>query len=93
MSDKNKKTLTINPNFGKKISSNYTGNNKKKSFNIEKKKSFRPGGFKKNDFLGKNTKFVRQSGNSGSTNIKHLLINYSVNNDIINNNLFSSIGQ
>ena len=57
MSDKNKKTLTINPNFGKKISSNYTGNNKKKSFNIEKKKSFRPGGFKKNDFLGKNTKF------------------------------------
>mgnify|MGYP001304592269 CR=1 FL=1 len=57
MSDKNKKTLTINPNFGKKISSNYTGDNKKKSFNIEKKKSFRPGGFKKNDFLGKNTKF------------------------------------
>ncbi len=57
MSDKNKKTLTINPNFGKKISSNYTGDNKKKSFNIEKKKPFRPGGFKKNDFLGKNTKF------------------------------------
>ena len=47
MSDKNKKTLTINPNFGKKISSNYTGDNKKKSFNIEKKKPFRPGGFKK----------------------------------------------
>ena len=39
MSDKNKKTLTINPNFGKKISSNYTGDNKKKSFNIEKKKT------------------------------------------------------